>query len=470
MPTLVFKASMDGLSRLVHTVLQQRLGQNYPCVHSHDCEQHHSGSRRVVSIVRQGVLLERWTLMAPFYDEEDSSSSSSSSSSTAFLDALPAAIQAIRGVRSVHLSVPLGHSTPPLDYSVSSWSEHPSPHPSSLLVTPHCSSHLTSWQPLEFSPDSQVYSHQVFHSSSLQVDCVISDDTRPRMGMRRLSRLSLSAMEQEDASCHPPSFAVPIPSSPMQYTHHGHSHGMAYSTSPSLGMAHSPLRSLHRPIVMASYPRRSSLSLHPHAPTLPSQPTPLPFFLHDHGPLVGSYEESLVSGRMSTLPSKPISFHCRIGVIGYDCKPSLKCPPHLSIVFPASFYELKEEKSTHPIEACSLGDGYRIPPKGQLQIVIKNPNKTPVKLFLIPYDVTDMPRNTKTFLRQKSYAQDNHLKYCVHVHLCRKEKRVYLYKTVRVVFAHGLADWNEKLRVVCEGPTPVYAPLVGDTVGRGPMG
>ena len=51
--------------------------------------------------------------------------------------------------------------------------------------------------------------------------------------------------------------------------------------------------------------------------------------------------------------------------------------------------------------------GYRIPPKGQIQLVVKNANQTAVKLFLVPYDLSDMPPGSKTFLRQKSYDLGN---------------------------------------------------------------
>jgi len=48
--------------------------------------------------------------------------------------------------------------------------------------------------------------------------------------------------------------------------------------------------------------------------------------------------------------------------------------------------------------------GYRIPQQGQLQVIIKNPHKTAVKLFLIPYDLPDMQPGHKTFIRQRSYS------------------------------------------------------------------
>lgn len=48
--------------------------------------------------------------------------------------------------------------------------------------------------------------------------------------------------------------------------------------------------------------------------------------------------------------------------------------------------------------------GYRIPQQGQLQLILKNPHKTAVKLFLIPYDLSDMQSGQKTWIRQRSYS------------------------------------------------------------------
>ncbi|GAA5801839.1 hypothetical protein EDC94DRAFT_607976 [Helicostylum pulchrum] len=271
----------------------------------------------------------------------------------------------------------------------------------------------------------------------------------PIVAVRRLSRLSLSAMEldeqdnnyslaeEQDVS------SIPIPSPRMQYTHHtSFRTSIAYSTSPPTHFYD---------LAQQQQQRRNSLTSDIHQRCL-----------------VGSFEESLLSGRMSSMPSKPITFHCQIGVLGLgDCKPSLKCPPHCSIVFPATFFKLgqEEEGNTPYVGTVDLSEpGYRIPPKGQLQVVVKNPNKTAVKLFLIPYDFTDMPKNTKTFLRQKSYTLDTPfklLRYAIHLQICRTEKkRIYLYKSMRIVFANRIADAREKFQVVCEGPkSPVYVPM-----------
>ncbi|EGF80175.1 hypothetical protein BATDEDRAFT_88597 [Batrachochytrium dendrobatidis JAM81] len=406
---------------------------------------------------------------------------------------------------------------------------------------------------------------------------------------------------------------------------------------------------IHRPIPLVAQ------SIHTSTPMrvgLTENTTSHPFHHHSttpldlFGSLVGSYEESILSGRMSTLPSRPITFLAEIGVIGIGkCKQSLKCPPHLTLAFPAYFYELLEEESpatpyvgnidvewrlavredadgnvvyvkdennVSPITvsprrsdpllrrygcditsrwgldanrrrqsltmtAASLrcetktnstqsdvphetiwptlpgpglissGDspvsisnastvqlsrtkqpdhsGYRLPFKGQLQVVIKNPSRTAVKVFLVPYDLRDMPAGSKTFMRQKSYAllparspfkntgagkegrevpafnssqssnaefpsfeatakpcqqqstrqssranihtpTSDRLRYAMHLQfVCTEKRRLYLCKSIRVVFSHRAPDSDECLRSVCEGPSkPKYMRLDGGPI------
>lgn len=100
-----------------------------------------------------------------------------------------------------------------------------------------------------------------------------------------------------------------------------------------------------------------------------------------YGTFVGSYEESIFVGRMSTTPSKPLPFLAEIGVLAIGkCNPRLKCPPHVSLSFSAYFYQLPDENFPTPyvgtIDMLEADDGhnlecsgYRIPNKGQLQIV-----------------------------------------------------------------------------------------------------
>ncbi|KAH6895808.1 hypothetical protein B0T10DRAFT_226505 [Thelonectria olida] len=265
-----------------------------------------------------------------------------------------------------------------------------------------------------------------------------------------------------------------------------------------------------------------------------------------HASMVGSYEESILRGRMSTTPSKPLEFVAQIGVLGKGkCKSSLKCPPHVSLSFPAVYYSYsstshgrsssedgpspyvgqidlenglpnpddeqrsKRKAQSRYTERTSIeddidmragkspetnarrnsrarrkslgpkappGGSYRIPEKGQIQIIIKNPNKTAVKLFLVPYDLTGMEPGSKTFVRQRSYSAgpiiDNVpptseldsmdkpiLRYLVHLHICSPAKgRFYLYKSIRIVFANRVPDGKEKLRNETTWPEPRYTP------------
>ncbi|KAJ3140323.1 hypothetical protein HDU90_008551 [Geranomyces variabilis] len=266
------------------------------------------------------------------------------------------------------------------------------------------------------------------------------------------------------------------------------------------------------------------------------------------GALVGSYEESILSGRMSALPSKPLRFIAEIGAMAHGrCPPGLRCPPHLAVPFDAFFYEVGEEEAVTPyVGSVNVGEaaaqaerkakeeaaaaaantgvpatadggdvtgmaatlareggdgrvskgfddtsskcrdneqpsrGYRIPPKGQLQIVIKNPSRTAIKLFLLPYDVRDLPPYGKTLLRQKSYASTAStttqtpagtsgttssttltgstatppapriLRHAVHVPIHRTKKSLYLGPLVRVVFSSRGADEKERCSIVTE--------------------
>lgn len=268
--------------------------------------------------------------------------------------------------------------------------------------------------------------------------------------------------------------------------------------------------------------------------------------------MVGSYEESILRGSMSTAPSKPLDFTAQIGVLGKGtCKP--KCPAHVMIPFPAVFYNwggvagkslsfidnepspyvghidlqnslvlaermksqerrvqssgvdtgydstgghqsgangptgeffFKKSKKRRRASSPSqlpFGGSYRIPQQGQLQIVIKNPNKTAVKLFLVPYELTGMKAGTKTFIRQRCYStepldedfslrpekkaacskqmdQKPTLRYLIHLNICSPCKgRFYLYQHIRVVFANRVPDNKEQLQNEIQIPQPRYS-------------
>ena len=245
--------------------------------------------------------------------------------------------------------------------------------------------------------------------------------------------------------------------------------------------------------------RRSS-----HGPfDAPASPAASPF-----ASFAGSYEQSLLAGRMSTLPSKPLAFTAEIGVIGAAAKgkgKAVKIPAHVSLGFEAFYYDLPSaaiggggarsrtpycgtlDLEQHYIDlllersSADGGDGaaaprfpgYRLPSaRGQIQIMIRHPDRVPVKLFLVPYDLSGMGAGEKTFVRQKSYEDGgagdhptSSLRYAVHLQFCAPpataadgEPRFYLHHSVRVVFAPRAPDAKDRLRVVHEGP----AGAIGD--------
>ena len=325
---------------------------------------------------------------------------------------------------------------------------------------------------------------------------------------------------------HPPNFSRPLPKHHYQ--------------------AHQPRRSL----TSFTYQPASSLQSPPFPRSRrPSFPDVSPI---QHASMVGSFEESILRGRMSTAPSKPLDFVAQIGVLGKgDCKPSLRCPAHVTVPFPAVFYNYptivgsksfaddnpspyvgivdleqslkppeprkarrrhaslhpspdaamrdltapentpigreierkkRERRRRSPSPKPSLGGCYRVPQQGQLQIVIKNPNKTAVKLYLVPYDLNGMASGTKTFVRQRSFSsgpflekplsdkpqpipledplKDKHiLRYLIHLKFCCPSKDCYyLYDNIRVVFANRVPDGKEKLRNEIQLPEPRFTP------------
>ena len=253
-----------------------------------------------------------------------------------------------------------------------------------------------------------------------------------------------------------------------------------------------------------------------HSPSLP------------FGSFVGSFENSLLAGRLSAQPSHPVHFISSIGVLGdSSTSDKLRCPPHLNLPFDAFFYS-SESSGTNERGSPYVGTidleshyfqllsnwavtpsfddvsspptpshmspipssipkfpGYRVPRKGQIQIVVKYPNSSTgaIKLFLCKYDLTGLDRGGKggkTFVRQKSYSVEsdgNRLRYAIHLQFCsppttsppvdlpgfrtsspaspkvhKSSPRYYLHKNIRVVFASNAVNLAEKLLVVSEGP------------------
>ena len=55
------------------------------------------------------------------------------------------------------------------------------------------------------------------------------------------------------------------------------------------------------------------------------------------------------------------------------------------------------------ISLFSISFRYQVPRRGTVQLTLFNPQGTVVKMFVILFDLTEMPPNSETFLRQRTF-------------------------------------------------------------------
>ncbi|OTF74406.1 DUF4210 domain containing protein, partial [Euroglyphus maynei] len=160
--------------------------------------------------------------------------------------------------------------------------------------------------------------------------------------------------------------------------------------------------------------------------------------------LLGNFEESVLNGRLD--PASIVhGFAAEIGASGGFC------PSHKTFPVTVFFYTLQDtdkgEKMSSPyLGHINLGEkGYHIPRQGTVQVTLFNPNGTVVKMFVVRYDLSDMPPNCRTFLRQRTLfmpndANEHHpdsrkwLRYLIHLRFqSSKSGRIRLHTDIRIL-------------------------------------
>ncbi|KAJ1180727.1 hypothetical protein NDU88_005944 [Pleurodeles waltl] len=197
--------------------------------------------------------------------------------------------------------------------------------------------------------------------------------------------------------------------------------------------------------------------------------------------LLGNFEESVLNYRLEPLGIVD-GFTADVGASG------LFCPTHMTLPVEVSFYSVSDDNAPSPylgvITLETLGKrGYRVPPSGTIQVTLFNPNKTVVKMFVVIYDLRDMPANQQTFLRQRTFSiplkkemngnineesilqtEEKTLRYLIHLRFqSSKSGKIYLHRDVRLLFSRKSMEVDSgaayKLKSYTESPkNPQFSP------------
>ncbi|KAK6475179.1 protein FAM214A-like [Huso huso] len=168
---------------------------------------------------------------------------------------------------------------------------------------------------------------------------------------------------------------------------------------------------------------------------------------------ISCLQESVLNHRLEPLGTIE-GFTTEVGASGTFC------PSHMTLPVEVSFYSVSDDNAPSPYKGVinleSLGKrGYRVPPSGTIQVTLFNPSKTVVKMFVVIYDLREMPANHQTFLRQRTYSipmkrdmngnvnkknllqtEERILRYLIHLRFqSSKSGKIYLHRDIRLLFS-----------------------------------
>lgn len=197
--------------------------------------------------------------------------------------------------------------------------------------------------------------------------------------------------------------------------------------------------------------------------------------------LLGNFEECVLNYRLEPLGNVE-GFTAEVGASGSFC------PSHMTFPVDVSFYSVSDDNAPSPymgvINLESLGKrGYRVPPSGTIQVTLFNPNKTVVKMFVVMYDLREMPAGHQTFLRQRTFSvpvkresnglnhrkplppgQGRTLRYLIHLRFqSSKSGKIYLHRDIRLLFSRKSMEVDSgaayELKSFTESPAdPPFSP------------
>lgn len=230
--------------------------------------------------------------------------------------------------------------------------------------------------------------------------------------------------------------------------------------------------------------------------SFPGTPLPPPSFSQ----LLINFEESMLNGRIA--PAGVVDgFSVSLGASGSFF------PPHAKLPVVAYFFRLADDGNTPSpylghVDLTQLSNkrGYRVPSQGSIQLTLFNPSQSVLKMFVIQYNLEDMPANCQTFLRQrtvympvskgefvntvskqpsdllcfvfndKSNVSNSEslpvfLRYLIHLRFhTSKSGNLYLHTDIRLIFARDNFEFDPRvatyqMRSFIEGPTnPRFSP------------